>query len=337
MKNKPYAGVVNLGPPKPPNIKRRFSVTADVVAFRKCARQYGAFKVHSYAPAFQTTIYFGTLVHQVLDRCHNHFHGMIDPAKAGTLPDDGKVLTRDQISAWFDALDQAVRDGNPQPAPPTEMLHYFMEVERGLRSRGIRPVSRDLRVKAAVILQNFNAIEGPKLYPRVLDTEYRLQADQQSHILHGVVDLLVEHEGAGTDPQDCELWDYKGVDPLKLTKSDWETYRFQMRVYARLYQLKHGVFPKRARLYFVNMLDLDKLPATTPANAVFDVSLGDPEVGAAEMAFKDTVTDIEAARLADTWTPPAKSDISEQTCAICDLRWDCPTANAGSPVKMRYP
>jgi hypothetical protein len=337
MQNKPYAGAVKLGAPKPSQIKRRYSVTADVVAFRKCARQYGAFKVHSYAPAFQTTLYFGTLVHQVLDRCHNHFHGLIDPAKKGCIPDGGTRLSRPAVSAWFDVVDKTRRDGSPQPTPPTEMLRYFMEAESGLRSRGIQPVSRDLRVKAAVILQNFNALEGPKLYPRVLDTEYRLQADQQSHILHGVVDLLVEHVGAGKEPQDCELWDYKGVDPLKLTKSDWETYRFQMRVYARLYQLKHGVFPKRARLYFVNMLDLDKLPSSTPANAVYDVPLGNSEVDAAEVAFKDTVDDIEAARAIDTWFPPAKSDISEQTCAICDLRWDCPTANEGTPVKMRYP
>lgn len=337
MKNKPYAGLVKLAPPGPPAVKRRYSVTADVVSYRKCGRQYGAFKVQSYAPAFQTTIYFGTLLHQVLDRCHNHFHGMLDPSKKGTLPDDGKVLSRKAIATWFELVDKARREGNPVPAPPTEILQYFMEVESGLRSRGIRPVSRDLRVKAAVVLQNFNAVEGPTLYPRVIDTEYRLQADQQDHILHGVVDLLVEREGAAPDPQDCELWDYKGVDPLKLKPEEWETYRFQMRVYARLYQLKHGVFPKRARLYFVNMLDLDKLPSSTPANAVYDVSLAPHEVAASEAAFRETVGEIEDARVADAWLPAAPGSINVQTCAVCDLRWDCSTANHGAPVKLRFP
>ena len=62
----PFSTVV-VEPPSEPFVKRRYSVTADVVAYRRCARQYGAFRVHSYAPAHQTQLYFGTIVHQVLD------------------------------------------------------------------------------------------------------------------------------------------------------------------------------------------------------------------------------------------------------------------------------
>jgi hypothetical protein len=78
-------------------VKRRYSVTQDVVSFRRCARQYGAFNIHKYAPAQQTQTYFGTIIHQVLDRCHAHYHGIVDPSTKGLLPDNGILLSEEEI------------------------------------------------------------------------------------------------------------------------------------------------------------------------------------------------------------------------------------------------
>ncbi len=334
---------ITIPPVDAVNVKRRYSVTSDIVSFRRCARQYGAFSVHSFAPAYQTQIYFGTIIHQVLDRCHSHFRGVIDPNTLGTLPDNGQLLTDDQIRDFFDDTRAARIARVGGPLPPSDILRYFLEIENGLISRGIRAITPDMRVKAVRLLQYFNRLEGPVLYPRVADTEHRLQADRQSHILHGVVDLLVN---AGTqvtgsvpviDPTQCEIWDYKATSRINLTPADLQTYTFQMRVYAHLYQLKHRVYPQRVVLYFLNELDGPICPTTRPANALFSVDLDPIEIQTAMNEFTQTVVDIEASRANDQWNPALVGQISEQDCAICDLRWDCPTPNNGQGVRLRYP
>ena len=105
----PFANL-SIEPPSQPNIKRRYSVTSDVVAYRRCARQYGAFHVHKYAPAYQTQIYFGTVLHQVLDRCHSHFHGVVDPATQGDLPDNSETLSDEAIETFLSEDRNAERE-----------------------------------------------------------------------------------------------------------------------------------------------------------------------------------------------------------------------------------
>lgn len=293
--------------------------------------------MHNYAPAHQTQIYFGTIVHQVLDRCHSHYHGVLDPITRGTLPDGGNLLTNDEILDYFDEQRDARRNRAAAPPAPSDILRYFVEVENGLISRGIRAITPDLRVKAVRILQYFNRLEGPTLYPRVVDTEHRLQADQQSHILHGVIDLLLSGSQDNKNPAEYEIWDYKGTERIHLTPRDLETYRFQMRVYAHLYQLKHGVFPRRTVLYFLNELDGPTCPTTRPVNALLTVDLEQDEVDVAMNEFGVTVNDIERARTNNLWSPAPVGVISEQDCAICDLRWDCPTPNGGRGVALRHP
>lgn len=306
MSSKPFSGIKVPLDATPP-IKRRYSVTADVLGYRRCARQYGAFRVHNYAAAQQTQLYFGTVLHQVLDRCHTHYHGVIDPGTKGSLPSEANIV------------------------------EYFDEVENGLKSRGIRAVSPKLRDKAINILKYFNQLEGPTLYPRVVDTEHRLQADQTSHILHGVVDLLANSLTKAGGPGDREMWDYKGAMFPTPGSADLRSYEFQMRVYARLYQLKHGVLPKRAMLYFLNELDGDTCPTRRPVHAVHDVSLKPADIQVAMDEFTKTVKLIENSRAKDHWPPAPPDEISPQDCAICDLRWDCSTPINGKGVALRYP
>lgn len=334
--SKPFAGLsIPLQNSKP--LKRRYSVTADVAAFRRCGRQYGAFRVHNYAPAHQTQLYFGTILHQVLDRCHGYYNGAVDPSTRGSIPDNGKILSDGEIDGYFGRVADAQKNGQAIPLPPSDIIKYFLEVEDGLKSRGIRAVTPDLRIKAVRLLQYFNALEGPTLYPRVKDTEHRLQADQTTHILHGVVDLLVDTSNGSGEPADCEIWDYKGTSRIGLTASDLQTYEFQMRVYAHLYQLKHGVLPQKVILYFLNELDGPTCPTKRPVNATLQVSLNPADIAVAIQEFTKTVGEIEFARGNDLWLPAKSGTISEADCTICDLRWDCPTPNGGKGVTLRYP
>jgi len=333
---KPFSGL-SIPQQNIPFVKRRYSVTTDIVGFRRCGRQYGAFRVHRYAPAYQTQLYFGTILHQVLDRCHSHYHGLADASTKGTIPDNGKILSNAEISDYFDQAAVSQRGKQSLPPTPSTLVRYFLEVENGLKSRGIRAVTPDLRVQAIRLLQYFNALEGPGLYPRVRDTEHRLQADQATHILHGVVDLLVNTSDNSEQPENFEIWDYKGTSRIGLTPADLQTYEFQMRVYAHLYELKHGVLPKSVNLYFLNELDGPTCPTRRPVNAVLQVGLDPTNIVYAMQEFNNTVNEIEKARKSDQWYPAQPGKISENDCSICDLRWDCPTPYNGQGVSLRYP
>jgi len=52
---------------KEPHI-RRYSTTGDILSFKRYRRQYGYFGVRGFSSATNTQRYFGTLVHDVLDR-----------------------------------------------------------------------------------------------------------------------------------------------------------------------------------------------------------------------------------------------------------------------------
>ena len=48
MTTKPFKGI-SIPLPSSTLVKRRYSVTQDIVSFRRCARQYGFFNVYKYA------------------------------------------------------------------------------------------------------------------------------------------------------------------------------------------------------------------------------------------------------------------------------------------------
>ena len=137
---------LNIRQDNSPQIRRRYSVTADILAYQQCSIQYGAFTVRRYEPALVVQLFYGTVIHQVLDRAHAHFRGELGVPQ-GTLPTN------------------------------SDIENYFKEVENALVARRIRAV-QSVRDQALEILQRFNSLEGPGLYPRIIDTECRLQANQ---------------------------------------------------------------------------------------------------------------------------------------------------------------
>ncbi|MCL6478316.1 MAG: PD-(D/E)XK nuclease family protein [Peptococcaceae bacterium] len=285
------------------NRKRRYSVTADILAFQLCSIQYGTFKIRKYEPALAVQLFYGTIIHQVLDRAHAHYQGLIGPQQQGLFPTD------------------------------QDIENYFQEVENSLRARRIRAISQ-VRDQALEVLKRFNRLEGPTLYPRVINTECRLQTDQGLYILHGNVDVLATAIG---QPNEIELWDYKGGkypsrgDPL------FQRYIFQMQVYAELYRRQTGRFPQRAILYFLNELAGSHVPQTRPVNAVLEVPLDSFSVNAAMASFTSTVQRIEQCRSSNTWPGPTVAP-PEETCDACDLRWNCNAAsNFGRVYSLIHP
>ena len=294
---------LNLVSTPPAQNRRRYSVTADILAYQQCSIQYGAFAVRRYEPAVVVQLFYGTIIHQVLDRAHAHFRGELG-VPPGTLPTN------------------------------SDIENYFTEVENALVARRIRAGQRE-RNQALKILKRFNSLEGPKLYPRIIDTECRLQADQGQYILHGNVDVLADSQVDGGTG--VEIWDYKGVYKPSYGDPEYQRYVFQMQVYSDLYRQKTGIVPTKAVLYFLNELAPNPKPVKRPVNALIEVNLDPVEVSRALHSFNQVVQQIETCRQNRQWTDPAVAP-SQRTCNACDLRWNCTaTVNFGRNYPLVYP
>lgn len=277
-------------PSRFPPIKRRYSVTADILSYRRCRRQYGFFKRRSYSPAQSGQLYFGTVIHLTLDRAHAHYRGELEGTNRGDFP------TMDDIA------------------------RYFEQASDALHNQGIRRLSDESMNKALDYVQAFNRDFGSAVYPRIIDTEHHLQKDKGKYILHGIVDVVAQTT-PGSGWGDYEIWDYKGAKLPRLNhpdgKRDMENYRFQMRVYAHLYQLRNGARPRRAVLWFLGEPNREKQQ--------HEVQLDDASVTEAVRVFEETVGRIEVSILTDDWSRISKNDApAEETCSACDVRWNCP-------------
>lgn len=275
----------------------RFSLTSDILSFRHCSYQYGHFAHDGFVPAQSAQAFFGTVVHQVLDRCHRQFAGLMPGAPPGSFPTNADI------------------EG------------YFKEVRTALKSHGIRAVSETVAARALDIIRFFNAVEGHKLYPLIHDTEFRLEQDREDYVLRGVVDVLVDRPGTEGTPATREIWDYKGARRPAATDPEMQEYEWQMCVYAELYKARSGAYPAKAVLYFLNELSEDNVQSgKRPARAVHEVVFTPEKVQAALALFHETATQIIDCAAKSTWPLPGTKP-KDETCSICDLRWRCPKVN----------
>jgi hypothetical protein len=288
-----YTGI-SVPPSTSTPVRPRFSLTSDIVSFRRCRRQYGYLGNDGFAPAQTLQVFFGMVIHQVLDRCHRHYSGLMAGVPGGQIPADADIEK------------------------------YFGEVENALRSQGIRPVSHHVRNRALQVIQTFNRLEGPLLYPRVVDTEFRLESDRNQYIMRGVVDVLAD--SPDTSNGDREIWDYKGSARPAASDPVMQDYQLQMSVYAELYRARTGSYPQRAIIYFLNELKTDpgeSEPTHRPPRAVYEVDFSDPTIIQNAMKeFDLTANDIMVCKKSQTWREPSRQP-DQQTCDICDLRWSC--------------
>jgi superfamily I DNA/RNA helicase/RecB family exonuclease len=277
--------------------RRRYSVTGDVISYRRCARQYGHFTDLGYRPEGTGQLFFGHVVHRTLDRLHQHYSGQIDGVRGGEVPDDATV------------------EG------------YFTAVSQSLQAHGVFPLSAQAEAVALEYIQRFNREQGPTLYPLVRDTEHHLQGAYDEFVLEGTVDVLARSNDDRDDPGTWEIWDYKAGKRPSMDGPDMQNYRFQMQVYARLFEVKNGTLPDRAILYFLGEADADAATVEVP----FDPA----SIDDALEVFASSVEEIEAHRHANRWPAPSPGEAPDTaTCAACDLRWDCPSVGDAYPRRL---
>ena len=285
----------------------RLSLTADIVGYRMCPRQYG-FLEKGFVPAHAVQRFYGTIIHEVLDRTHHHYQGFEDQTTKGKIPSDQDIEA------------------------------YFGEVESSLKARGIRSINKHLRNLALDVLKRFNRIEGPRLYPLVVDTEHRVRGTRGDYIMEGVVDVLIgpdaDPNNPPEDPSELEIWDYKGQRrPNK--GANLQSYIYQMQVYSALYQLNNGCLPKAAKLYFLN--ELRNTTISPPSSAVMEIPIYKTKIKKALKEFDRTASQIERNSEEGRWRCPSpkRAKEIEDTCTICDFRWSC-QAWKSKPFRMKF-
>jgi CRISPR/Cas system-associated exonuclease Cas4 (RecB family) len=279
-------------------------VTKDILSFKRCPRQYGFFAVKGFSPAHTTQLYFGDVIHQVLDLAHLHYKGLLDDAqreKAGEVPND------------------------------MEIEFFFNQVENALFAKGVKPFGAE-RKMALELLKKFNKLEGPILYPRVKETEYELKADVGSFVITGKVDVLIVRGSQDSANSQVEIWDYKG-QKFPGEGSEFQTHVFQMYVYAELYNMRARRYPDKAVLYYINELDPNDPSDVRPPNAYKEIPIDKTLIDKAIKDFEATAEDIDKCKETDQWKPPELYD--RKTCDACDIRWGCPAH--GDKYPLRYP
>ena len=75
-----------------------------------------------------------------------------------------------------------------------------------------------------------------------------------------------------------------------------------MLVYAALYKLRNGVYPKKAVLYFLNELDRPGVNSR-PENVLYSVDISEDDINKKQKNKR-----VES---------------TSSSCAICDIRWSC--------------
>jgi putative RecB family exonuclease len=290
------------------HLKRQYSVAGDILTFRRCKRQYGMYKLRCYRPAKTIQFYFGTVIHQTLDLAHEHYLGRLDPTLKSTVPSDEQIQS------------------------------YFLAAESSLRTRGIVPFSRTQRESALKLLRRFNRHYGPKLYPRVRDTECRLQMDLGKVVMQGVVDVLLTSPAS----RGLGIWDYKGSELPSGEKMRriLHDYELQMRVYSLLYSHKYGDKPDEAVLVFLNELKSDPPTREEERRAFFQLKVNSAAMKDALTEFMESVEMIENERVKTgiRWEPPSVRAIPERrNCDVCDFRCGCESAIAAYGYKPLIP
>lgn len=203
-----------VGPLDEIDLKRRYSITGDVLSYRRCKRQYGYYNELGFTPNHVTQLFFGRVVHETLDRAHRHHAGDLEGV-----------------------------DGD-EPPSKAELREYFDEVAEALKARNIYPMSQEAEETAFEYIERFNEEEGEWLYPRVVDTEHHLQSNREDFVLEGVVDVLT------SDDDGDEIWDYK-AGQCPESGHELEDYQAQLYTYAELYRYQNDEYPDRGVIYFL--------------------------------------------------------------------------------------
>jgi len=306
---------MELARKRPERLVPEYSLTGDLLSFRRCARQYRYQNGSSLPPSRPVQLWYGEFIHGVLENAYRLWESS-GRKLAFPLP-YARVTVSDPIAE------------PPSGLSPHDVRNLGWPVEQALLHQNKRARSRAARTSAYSRAEAALNMLGPHLFPLIAQAEERVlgtrsvpqaQAEgfrAERYALHGVIDVLTEIEltGAATDnlirravQERCPgltgefevIVDYKGSRRPRTDSPEWQDGAWQVQTYAWLrHQQRRSRKVAAGILIYINEL----APGESDLAAIrTDMNLGRTDVGA---------TLDRDRRLLENWRPGTRADLSE--------------------------
>lgn len=302
---------------RPDRIVPDYSLTGDLLSYRRCAMQYRYYNGSALPPSRPVQMWYGEFIHGMLEAAFRLWS-----AAAGTLSFPWPCTSLPDV-------------GPPQAPPPGLAAHDLRTIgwpiEQALAHEGKRARSRQARVAAYRRAEAAINLLGPHLFPLIADAEQKVIGTRllpgpiggpllrsERYALRGVIDVLTNVELASVGPGNiireaveaaCPglsgtfevIVDYKGSRRPAMNEDHWSLGEWQVQTYAWLRQRQQLAHPVAAGiLIYVN-----------------ELAPGGDDVRRLRSAIALERTDIVPERgdldfyALQAWTPGASSGLSE--------------------------
>lgn len=205
---------VPLADIKEVNLKQEYSFTSHLTLYENCAEQYRFFRSLEFAPVRTNPILFGTLVHETIEDIHKT-----------VLRGDERILSEEQVAAWFD----------------TNYV-YLTKRERVYLVPYIKSIALEH------VLRYYRRYTGH--WDRIKDAEVDVSLVKDEYILRGSIDLIVGENNT------VELVDFKSEKKPDVNNPEdrvrLDRYRRQLDVYAHIVEERSGQPVSKAHLYYTS-------------------------------------------------------------------------------------
>lgn len=258
--------MVNLEIKRPAHVVPSYSLTGDLLSYKRCHRQYRYYNGSSLPPSRPVQLWYGEFIHGVLEAAFRIW-------QAASAPSFPWPCTPSQWGAT-----RPVREGHDIGEIGDRIELVLRAQGKEARSRRAREAAYD-RARAAV-----NTL-GPHLFPLIADAEKKVIGTRSIPVqafaaemragryeLHGVIDVVTQMQLSAVDAENplrkaiegyCEslpaifeiLADYKGAPRPALSDEHWKLGDWQVQTYAwlRRHQAK-GVPIVAGVLIYINEL-----------------------------------------------------------------------------------
>ena len=286
---------------RPDRIVPDYSLTGDLLSYKRCALQYRYYNASALPPSRPVQMWYGEFIHGVLEAAFRIWRGaagaLAFPWPYTAIPDDARP------------------EAPPNGLAAHDLRVFAWPIEEALMFEGKRARSRRARMAAYRRAEAAVNQLGPHLFPLIADAEQKVlgsrlippltagrEGRSNRYALRGVIDVLTNVELAGAGPENiirqavqaaCPdlagtfevIVDYKGSHrPATQDDPHWDLGAWQVQTYAWLRQRQPHANPVAAGiLIYINELapggdDLRRMRASIAAGRT-DVAprRGDPD------------------------------------------------------------